>query len=121
MDRLTLKKNNQNEFFSKLDPAAIEQRGRRTMYKASYRTVIRLTPSWLPPFNRRCTILLNRRSRSGPLKVFRDKTSLSANPALWPSIEKALAESQYFPLLASPQAAQSSGIHGGDPYADRRN
>jgi hypothetical protein len=45
------------------------------------------------------------------LKVFRDKTSLSANPALWPSIEKALSESEYFLLLASPQAARSPWVH----------
>ena len=44
------------------------------------------------------------------IRVFRDKTSLSANPALWPSIEKALAASEYFLLLASPQAAQSSWV-----------
>lgn len=40
-------------------------------------------------------------------KVFRDKTSLSANPALWPSIEKALSESEFFILLASPVAGKS--------------
>jgi WD40 repeat protein len=42
--------------------------------------------------------------------VFRDKTSLSANPALWSSIERALSESEYFLLLASPQAAGSSWV-----------
>ena len=31
--------------------------------------------------------------RKRALRVFRDKTSLSANPALWPSIERALSES----------------------------
>ena len=41
------------------------------------------------------------------IRVFRDKTSLAANPALWPSIETALHESEYFLLMASPQAAQS--------------
>ena len=39
------------------------------------------------------------------IRVFRDKTSLSANPALWPSIEMALNDSEYFLLLASPEAA----------------
>jgi WD40 repeat protein len=39
--------------------------------------------------------------------VFRDKTSLSANPALWPSIARALDTSEYFLFLASPEAAQS--------------
>lgn len=41
------------------------------------------------------------------IRVFRDATSLAATPELWPSIEAALNESEYFLLLASPQAAQS--------------
>lgn len=44
------------------------------------------------------------------IRVFRDKTSLAANPALWPSIETALNESEFFLLLASPQSAQSPWI-----------
>jgi WD40 repeat protein len=44
------------------------------------------------------------------LRVFRDKTSLSASPELWPSIERALAASRYFVLLASPEAARSRWV-----------
>jgi WD40 repeat protein len=44
------------------------------------------------------------------LRVFRDKTSLSASPELWPSIERALATSRYFVLLASPEAARSRWV-----------
>lgn len=44
------------------------------------------------------------------IRVFRDKTTLSANPALWPSIETALHESEYFLLLASPEAARSPWV-----------
>jgi MTH538 TIR-like domain (DUF1863) len=44
------------------------------------------------------------------LRVFRDKTSLSASPELWPSIERALAASRFFVLLASPEAARSSWV-----------
>jgi len=44
------------------------------------------------------------------LRVFRDKTNLAANPGLWSSIEKALGESEYFILLASPQAAASPWV-----------
>jgi len=44
------------------------------------------------------------------MRVFRDKTSLAMTPELWPSIEKALSESEYFLLLASPQAAQSQWV-----------
>ncbi|HEY6489462.1 MAG TPA: TIR domain-containing protein [Terracidiphilus sp.] len=41
------------------------------------------------------------------MRVFLDKTSLSANPALWPTIEQALGQSEYFLLLASPTSANS--------------
>jgi WD40 repeat protein len=44
------------------------------------------------------------------LRVFRDKTSLSASPELWPSIVRALAASRYFILLASPEAARSAWV-----------
>src|SRR5215211_6156050 len=44
------------------------------------------------------------------LRVFRDKTSLSASPELWPSIERALAASRHFVLLASPEAARSRWV-----------
>jgi WD40 repeat protein len=44
------------------------------------------------------------------LRVFRDKTSLSASPELWTSIERALAASRYFILLASPEAARSPWV-----------
>jgi hypothetical protein len=39
------------------------------------------------------------------LRVFRDDTSLSATPHLWPSIEQALGQSRFLVLLASPEAA----------------
>ena len=42
--------------------------------------------------------------------MFRDKTGLSANPALWNSIVQALDESEYLLLLASPQAAASKWV-----------
>lgn len=44
------------------------------------------------------------------LRVFRDKTSLSATPELWGSIEEALRTSEYFVLLASPEAAESEWV-----------
>ena len=44
------------------------------------------------------------------IHVFRDKTSLSLTPALWPSIEKALDASEYFILMASPDAAASHWV-----------
>ena len=45
------------------------------------------------------------------LRVFRDDTSLSATPQLWPSIEAALAQSRYLIVLASPQAAASEWVN----------
>jgi WD40 repeat protein len=44
------------------------------------------------------------------LRVFIDNDSLSASPGLWSSIEKALASSKYFVLLASRPAAGSSWV-----------
>jgi WD40 repeat protein len=50
-------------------------------------------------------------NRIRALSVFRDETSLAANPSLWPSIEKALSESEWFILLASPEAASSKWVY----------
>jgi WD40 repeat protein len=44
------------------------------------------------------------------IRVFRDDASLSANPALWSSITEALDGSDFFLLLASPEAAESSWV-----------
>jgi hypothetical protein len=44
------------------------------------------------------------------MRVFLDKTSLSANPALWPTIERALGQSEFFLLLASPTSANSRWV-----------
>lgn len=44
------------------------------------------------------------------MHVFRDQTNLSANPGLWPKIEEALTESDFFVLLASPPAAGSTWV-----------
>jgi hypothetical protein len=49
--------------------------------------------------------------RRRALRVFRDDTSLSATPQLWPSIEAALDKSRYFILLASPEAAISKWVN----------
>ncbi len=48
--------------------------------------------------------------RRRALRVFRDDTSLTASPQLWPSIEQALARSRYLILLASPEAAASPWV-----------
>jgi hypothetical protein len=48
--------------------------------------------------------------RMRAIRVFRDDASLSANPALWSSIQEALDTSRAFILLASPAAAQSPWV-----------
>jgi WD40 repeat protein len=48
--------------------------------------------------------------RRRQLHVFRDKTSLTASPALWSSVETALSESGWFLLMASPAAAASAWV-----------
>lgn len=48
--------------------------------------------------------------RPQALRVFRDQTSLAANPNLWASIEDGLAKSHYFILLACPDSARSEWI-----------
>lgn len=42
--------------------------------------------------------------------VFRDDSSMSANPALWGTIENALREAEHLILLATPEAAQSTYV-----------
>jgi len=49
--------------------------------------------------------------RRRALRVFRDDTSLSATPQLWPSIEQALSQSRFLVLLASPEAAASPWVN----------
>lgn len=45
------------------------------------------------------------------IRVFRDESSLSANPHLWSSITDALDNSAWFVLLLSPEAAQSEWVN----------
>jgi tetratricopeptide (TPR) repeat protein len=49
--------------------------------------------------------------RRRALRVFRDDTSLSATPHLWPTIEQALGQSRFFILLASEEAAASKWVN----------
>ncbi len=42
--------------------------------------------------------------------IFRDKTGLAITPSLWGTIEKALADSEYFLLMASPESAASGWV-----------
>lgn len=42
--------------------------------------------------------------------IFRDKTGMGATPSVWGTIEKALADSGYFLLMASPDSAASHWV-----------
>ena len=44
------------------------------------------------------------------MRIFLDKTSLAANPALWPTIEQALGQSEYLLFLASTLSAKSGWV-----------
>jgi MTH538 TIR-like domain (DUF1863) len=44
------------------------------------------------------------------IDVFRDKTSLHLTPELWPEIQKAIGQSEFFILLASPDSARSQWV-----------
>jgi hypothetical protein len=45
------------------------------------------------------------------LRIFRDETSLSATPQMWPAIERALECSRYLIVCASPEAATSHWVN----------
>src|SRR3712207_5686061 len=49
--------------------------------------------------------------RRRALWIFRDQTGLSVTPALWTSIQQALDSSEYFVLMASPEAAASPWVN----------
>ncbi|HZM81697.1 MAG TPA: TIR domain-containing protein [Candidatus Limnocylindrales bacterium] len=49
--------------------------------------------------------------RRRALEVFRDQTGLAVTPALWSAIRTALDQSDYFVLLASPEAAASRWVN----------
>jgi flagellar biosynthesis GTPase FlhF len=49
--------------------------------------------------------------RRRALWIFRDQTGLAVTPGLWSSIQTAMDGSQYFVLLASPEAANSPWVN----------
>jgi hypothetical protein len=49
--------------------------------------------------------------RRRALRVFLDRSVLSANPGMWSSISAALDESEWLVLLASPESARSEWVN----------
>src|SRR5208282_224028 len=45
------------------------------------------------------------------VRVFRDESSLSATPGLWPAIVRALERSRFLIVCASPEAASSHWVN----------
>jgi WD40 repeat protein len=45
------------------------------------------------------------------IRTYRDETNLAAEPDLWPTIERAVKESDCLVLLASPDSARSEWVH----------
>jgi len=50
-------------------------------------------------------------NRRRALRIFRDETGLATNPHLWSAIEGTLDESEWFVLLASPEATASEWVN----------
>jgi WD40 repeat protein len=48
--------------------------------------------------------------RRRALRIFRDESSLSATPGLWPTIQQTLAASNYLVLIASPESRHSHWV-----------
>src|ERR1700712_1966823 len=48
--------------------------------------------------------------RTRGLRLFLDTNSLTANPGLWSSIERALEESEWFVLVTSPRVVESQWV-----------
>ncbi len=63
-----------------------------------------------PALQRGLERLAKRWNSRRALRVFRDETGLSTNPHLWSAIERALDDSDWFVLLASPEAAASEWV-----------
>ena len=63
-----------------------------------------------PKLQRALEVLAAPWFRARSLRVFRDATDLAANPGLWPRLVEALDASDFFVLMASPQAARSEWV-----------
>ncbi|GAA4474298.1 TIR domain-containing protein [Phytohabitans houttuyneae] len=63
-----------------------------------------------PAIHRALHQIARPRYRIRALRVYRDKTTLEITASLWPTIERALADSRYLILLASPDAAASPWV-----------
>jgi hypothetical protein len=84
-------------------PASVHEQTYKAFISYSHAVDGKLAPSLQGALHRFAKPWYQLRS----IRVFRDQASLSANPALWSSIEAALAASEFFILLASPKAAHS--------------
>src|SRR5215467_3937905 len=84
--------------------------GPRKLYDAFISYAHEADAAFAPVVQRGLQHLAKPWNRRRGMEVFRDETSLAANPGLWPSIRAALDASRWFVLLASPEAAQSHWV-----------
>jgi len=93
----------------------LQRRGRLVMKRPGYDVFISysyaLDGRLAPVFQRELERFAKPWYRLQSLRVFRDDTSLTANPGLWSSIEMGLSSSRWFVLMASPEAAGSRWVN----------
>jgi WD40 repeat protein len=87
-------------------PGAASQRTYDAFISYSHAADSRLAPALQRGLQRLTRAWYQRQA----LRIFRDQTSLAANPDLYGTIERELRESRHFLLLASPAAAQSPWV-----------
>ena len=87
-------------------PGAASQRTYDAFISYSHAADSRLAPALQRGLQRLTRAWYQRQA----LRIFRDQTSLAANPDLYATIERELRESRHFVLLASPGAAQSPWV-----------
>jgi hypothetical protein len=84
--------------------------GRSTEYDAFISYSHALDGNLAPRFQRELERFAKPWYQLRAIRVFRDNASLTANPGLWSSIERALTGSRWFVLMASPEAAASPWV-----------
>lgn len=87
-------------------PGAVPQRTYDAFISYSHAADSRLAPALQRGLQRLTRAWYQRLA----LRIFRDQTSLAANPDLYATIERSLRESRHFVLLASPATAQSPWV-----------
>ncbi len=89
-----------------MQPDAIKKRSYRAFISYSHA----LDGDLAPAIQRALETFAKPWYRSRILNIYRDETSLSATPELWPEIQRALDDSEYLILMASPESVNSRWV-----------